>query len=54
VTAGATGEAERVVLTHEGATLTVDPTAGGRIASLAVDGHEILVTEGDGPMWWGC
>ena len=54
MTAGATREADRVVLTREGAALVIDPTAGGRIASLVVDGHEILVTEGDGPMWWGC
>ena len=54
MTDGATGEAGPVVLTREGATLSVDPTAGGRIASLVVDGTEILVTDGDGPFWWGC
>ncbi|HET9083562.1 MAG TPA: hypothetical protein VFN41_04095 [Candidatus Limnocylindrales bacterium] len=54
MTGGASGEADRVVLTREGATLTVDPTAGGRIASLVVHGHEILVTDGEGPLWWGC
>ena len=54
MTGNATGEADRVVLTRAGATLTVDPTAGGRIASLVVDGHEILVTDGEGPLWWGC
>jgi aldose 1-epimerase len=54
VTGGTTGEGGRVVLTREGATLAVDPSAGGRIASLVLDGHEILVTEGAGPMWWGC
>ena len=54
VTGGATGEAGPVVLTREGATLSVDPMAGGRIASLIVDGTEILVTDADGPFWWGC
>jgi aldose 1-epimerase len=34
--------------------LTVDPIAGGRIGSLVVDGTEILVTDVDGPFWWGC
>lgn len=54
MTGGASGEADRVVLSGEGATLTVDPSAGGRIASLVVQGHEILVTDGEGPLWWGC
>lgn len=54
MTGGATGEAGPIVLTREGAALSVKPTAGGRIASLIVDGTEILVTDGDGPFWWGC
>ncbi|MFL5686145.1 MAG: aldose 1-epimerase [Chloroflexota bacterium] len=54
MTGGAAGKAGRIVLTRDGATLTVDPTAGGRFASLVVGGHEILVTDGDGPLWWGC
>lgn len=33
---------------------TVDPVAGGRLASLELDGEERLVTEGDGPTQWGC
>jgi aldose 1-epimerase len=37
-----------------GDTLTIDPAIGGRFASLVVGGHEILVTEGAGPIWWGC
>ena len=34
--------------------LIVDPEVGGRFASLEIDGHETLVTHGDGPIWWGC
>jgi aldose 1-epimerase len=54
VTAADPGAAERVVLTRRDATLTVDPAAGGRMASLVVGGHELLVTEADGPIRWGC
>ena len=43
-----------IVLEGDGATLTVDAEHGARLASLLVDGHELLVTEGDGPIWWGC
>ena len=35
-------------------TLTIDAGVGARFASLNVGGHEILVTEGAGPIWWGC
>jgi aldose 1-epimerase len=35
-------------------TLTIDPALGARFASLTVGGREILVTEGAGPIWWGC
>lgn len=35
-------------------TLTIDARVGARFASLRVGGHEILVTEGAGPIWWGC
>jgi aldose 1-epimerase len=34
--------------------LTLDLTAGGRFASLVVEGHELLVTGGAGPISWGC
>ena len=54
MTASTTGEANRVVLTREEATLTVAPSAGGRIASLVLRGREVLVTDGDSPLWWGC
>ena len=36
------------------AALTIDPAAGGRFSSLVVEGHELLVTEGSGPIEWGC
>ena len=32
----------------------IDPASGGRIASLSVDGLELLVTEGPTPLDWGC
>jgi len=31
----------------------LDPGAGGRIAALRVDGMDLLVTRGDGPLTWG-
>ena len=31
----------------------VDPAAGGRIAALRVQGIDLLVTQGDGPLAWG-
>ena len=34
--------------------LRIDPVVDGRIASLVVDGNELLVTEGYGPIEWGC
>ena len=54
MTGSTTGEADRVVLTRDEATLTVDPSAGGRIASLVLRGREVLVTAGASPLWWGC
>lgn len=48
------GEPGRVVLEADDVRLTVDPRVGGRLASLLVGGQELLVTDGDGPMWWGC
>jgi aldose 1-epimerase len=48
------GPSDAIVLEGEGATLTIDAEHGARLASLVVDGHELLVTEGDGPIWWGC
>ena len=54
MTSGDSGESRRIVLERDDVRLTVDPGAGGRIASLIVGGHELLVTEGNGPIWWGC
>lgn len=45
---------ERIVLRAGDCDLTVDPAQGGRFASLLVGGHEVLVTEGFGPIEWGC
>jgi aldose 1-epimerase len=36
------------------AVLRIDPVAGGRMASLVIDGNELLVTEGFGPIEGGC
>ena len=54
MTGGGSGESGRIVLEAEDVRLTIDAEAGGRIASLVVGGHELLVTEGHGPIWWGC
>src|SRR5829696_9768717 len=45
-----------LVLEAGDARATVDEEAGGRLASLVVDGHELLVTTGHlpGPLYWGC
>ena len=44
----------RLVLASGPARLSVSPADGGRFSSLVVDGHELLVTEGYGPIRWGC
>jgi aldose 1-epimerase len=54
VTTAGAGATEPVVLARDDATLTVDPAAGGRFVSLMVGGHELLVTAGEGPIFWGC
>ncbi len=39
-----------------GASVTIDPTAGGRLSSFVVEGHELLVPESDSngsPAGWG-
>jgi aldose 1-epimerase len=43
-----------VQLAAAGARATLDPEHGGRLASLQVDGMELLVTEGDSALDWGC
>jgi galactose mutarotase-like enzyme len=44
----------RVALRADAVEAVLDPAAGGRIASLCVDGLELLVAEGAGPLLWGC
>ncbi len=44
----------RITLRAATAEAVLDPAAGGRVASLRVDGLELLVTEGWGPVAWGC
>jgi aldose 1-epimerase len=52
---GGAGAGRDVVTLRAGdARLTIDPAAGGRFASLVIGGHELLVTEGLGPIEWGC
>jgi len=46
-------EPDRLRLSARGVTVTVDLAAGGRVASLVVDGRELLRTEGSGPVAWG-
>jgi aldose 1-epimerase len=47
------GGPDHLELTAPGVSATVDLAAGGRIASLLVDGRELLRTAGDGPIAWG-
>jgi aldose 1-epimerase len=51
---GATSGDDVITLRAGKAALTIDPAAGGRLSSLVVDGYELLVTEGFGPIEWGC
>lgn len=46
-------EPDRLRLAASGVEARVDLAAGGRLASLVVDGRELLVTEGFGPIAWG-
>jgi len=41
-------------ITNDTASVTVDPTAGGRLASLIVHGTELLVPRENDPVMWGC
>jgi aldose 1-epimerase len=45
--------ANRMELRAPGVDVAIDLAAGGRVASFVVDGHELLVTEGYGPVAWG-
>jgi aldose 1-epimerase len=48
------GETDRTILRAAGVEAVADPGAGGRIAALRVDGRDLLVTDGWGPLSWGC
>jgi aldose 1-epimerase len=43
-----------LVLESASARLVISPADGGRMTSLVVRGSELLVTEGLGPIMWGC
>jgi aldose 1-epimerase len=47
------GGPERLELIAPGVSAVVDLAAGGRLASLVVDGRELLKTAGYGPIAWG-
>ncbi len=49
-----TATASRPTLAAAGAEAVLDPSSGGRIAALRVDGLDLLLTEGFGPLAWGC
>ena len=51
--AAPTNDPEALRLSAPGVELVVDIVAGGRLASLVVDGHEVLRTADDGPFTWG-
>ncbi len=51
--AASSPDPDRLRLEAPGATLEVDLAVGGRLASLRVDGRELLKTEGYGPIAWG-
>ncbi len=46
--------AEQLVLEAGGARLTIDAGDGGRLTSIVVDGHELLITDSDDPLRRGC
>jgi len=50
----ALGSAQPMRLSAGDATLEISPADGGRIASFAVAGRELLVTGRTAPMQWGC
>ncbi len=45
---------DRITLRSGDAEATLDPGRGGRIAAVRVDGLDLLVTSGAGPLSWGC
>ena len=46
-------EPDHLALSAPGVTVRIDLVAGGRVASLVIDGRELLKTEGYGPFAWG-
>lgn len=55
MTTGTAGDAAyRLVLESGDARLEVDSAAGGRMASLIVDGSDLLARTGSGALYWGC
>ena len=44
---------DRLELTAPGVRAVVDLVAGGRLASFAVDGRQLIKTQGDGAITWG-
>jgi aldose 1-epimerase len=47
------GKPRRLTLAADGVEAVIDLDTGGRVASFVVDGRELLVTEGLGPIAWG-
>lgn len=41
-------------MTSKSASIEVDPEAGGRLSSLVIAGHELLVARTPDPLDWGC
>jgi aldose 1-epimerase len=55
MTTGTPGDAaDPLVLESGDARLEVDSAAGGRMASLIVDGSDLLARTGSGALYWGC
>lgn len=47
------GDGDRLHLAAPGVDVEIDLVNGGRVASVVIDGRELLVTEGYGPVAWG-
>jgi aldose 1-epimerase len=45
---------DSMVLEAGGARMEIRPQDGGRMRSLVIGGMEVLITEGYGPIMWGC
>ena len=53
VAASGGGTMDRLRLSAPGVAVVIDLVAGGRVASLMIEGRELLKTQGDGPIAWG-